>query len=169
MVDKVTHLPLLQKLVSPENEGHSDQHDHHFRPSQRIYVLQEILNSIVYSTDKSTLGHLLSKLQSYNRSSSIRFIRLLKEGIFDAAYPLHDEFIKHSELTTAESKNLSDPKESVNRQFLYDHWATWKCVFSFQPVNKIEEYFGPKVAYHFVWLGMVNIFAKDINFLITVS
>ena len=55
--------------------------------------MKEILNSIVYSTEKSVMSKLWSKLKSYNRNNNIRLIRLLKEGILSAAYPLHDVFI----------------------------------------------------------------------------
>ncbi len=44
----------------------------------------------MYSKDDSIMSQLWSKLKKYNRNQNIRLIRLLKEGVFTAAYPLHD-------------------------------------------------------------------------------
>jgi hypothetical protein len=44
-------------------------------------------------------------------------------------------------------------KKEVSRQALFEHWASWRCLFKFQPIQEIEEYFGPKVAFYFAWLG----------------
>ena len=58
---------------------------------------------------------------------------------------------------TINKKSKKSKKEAVNRQALYDHWASWKCLFKFQPLNEVEEYFGPKVAFYFAWLGNLTI------------
>ena len=66
--------------------------------------------------------------------------------------------ISHSSLNRAELNygNKRMNKSNVDRQLLYDHWATWKCVLKFQPINDIENYFGTKVAFFFSWLGMYS-------------
>jgi hypothetical protein len=42
---------------------------------------------------------------------------------------------------------------TINRQLLYEHWASWRCLFRFQPLDEIENYFGTRVAFFFAWLG----------------
>ena len=64
-----------------------------FRSSQRQYVMKEILNSISYSNETAILKKLWSKLRSDKHNRNVRFIRLLKQGIFTDAYPLHDVWV----------------------------------------------------------------------------
>jgi len=45
----------------------------------------------------------------------------------------------------------------IDRQLLYDHWASWKCFLKFQPIKEIEQYFGTKIAFFFDFFGK-NIF-----------
>ena len=52
--------------------------------------MKEILNSISYSNETAILKKLWSKLRSDKHNRNVRFIRLLKQGIFTDAYPLHD-------------------------------------------------------------------------------
>lgn len=61
-----------------------------FRTSQRQFIMREILNSISYSNEKEILKKLWSKLRSNKYNHTVRFIKLLKQGIFSDAYPLHD-------------------------------------------------------------------------------
>ncbi len=52
--------------------------------------MREILNSICYSSETKMMKKLWSKLRSNRYNKSVRFIKLLKQGIINDAYPLHD-------------------------------------------------------------------------------
>ncbi|CAH0385138.1 unnamed protein product [Bemisia tabaci] len=64
--------------------------------------------------------------------------RLLDEGVYKAAYPLHDG-------------DYNAPGSM--RYLLYTEWATIKNWVKNQPIDHIKEYFGVKVALYFAWLG----------------
>ncbi|MGH0173000.1 UNVERIFIED_CONTAM: hypothetical protein FKN15_077550 [Acipenser sinensis] len=57
---------------------------------------------------------------------------LLKEKVFEAVFPLHEE------------------REQMQ---LIKKWARWTACFKTQPINEVRLYFGEKVALYFLWLG----------------
>lgn len=64
--------------------------------------------------------------------------RALNEGIYSAAYPLHDGSIK--------------TKGSARHQLCVE-WASFRKMFNFQPLDAVRDYFGVKIALYFAWLG----------------
>ncbi|XP_023177953.2 anoctamin-1 isoform X2 [Drosophila hydei] len=64
--------------------------------------------------------------------------RLVAEGVYCAAYPLHD-----GEIT----------EEGTMRELLYKNWASVKKWYRYQPLDDIKEYFGVKIGLYFAWLG----------------
>uniref|UniRef100_A0A8C2XDJ7 Anoctamin n=1 Tax=Cyclopterus lumpus TaxID=8103 RepID=A0A8C2XDJ7_CYCLU len=62
--------------------------------------------------------------------------RLLSNGTYTAAFPLHDV----------------RPCES-ERYNLYKHWARFLCFYKEQPLNLIRKYYGEKIGIYFAWLG----------------
>ncbi|XP_060647312.1 anoctamin-1 isoform X2 [Drosophila nasuta] len=64
--------------------------------------------------------------------------RLVAEGVYCAAYPLHD-----GEITEV----------GTMRELLYTNWASVKKWYRYQPLDDIKEYFGVKIGLYFAWLG----------------
>uniref|UniRef100_A0A336LP51 Anoctamin n=1 Tax=Culicoides sonorensis TaxID=179676 RepID=A0A336LP51_CULSO len=64
--------------------------------------------------------------------------RLISEGAYIAAYPLHD-----GEINVPGSM----------RYKLYTKWASVKRWYRYQPLDYIKDYFGVKIAIYFAWLG----------------
>ncbi|OCT56954.1 hypothetical protein XELAEV_18004192mg [Xenopus laevis] len=72
--------------------------------------------------------------------------RLLNEGIYTAAFPLHQG--------PHEMPEYEVSPETLNpRQILYRYWARWSQWYKYQPLDHIRDYFGEKVAIYFAWLG----------------
>ncbi|KAF7212918.1 anoctamin-9-like [Nothobranchius furzeri] len=58
--------------------------------------------------------------------------KLISEDVFETTFCLH---------------------ERKTQKELREEWARWSALFTAQPVNKIKEYFGEKVALYYLWLG----------------
>ncbi|KAI4900042.1 hypothetical protein NFI96_028143, partial [Prochilodus magdalenae] len=70
--------------------------------------------------------------------------RLLNNGTYTSAYPLHDcRYWKKAKETQCESE----------RYQLYKHWASFLCFYKEQPLNLIRKYYGEKIGIYFAWLG----------------
>uniref|UniRef100_A0A3Q2PEP6 Anoctamin n=1 Tax=Fundulus heteroclitus TaxID=8078 RepID=A0A3Q2PEP6_FUNHE len=71
--------------------------------------------------------------------------RLVNEGAYAAAYPLHEGPFK---LPSHEIRR----DELNQRQVLHYYWARWCKWYKYQPLDHIREYFGEKIALYFAWL-----------------
>ncbi|XP_051515951.1 anoctamin-7-like isoform X2 [Myxocyprinus asiaticus] len=108
-----------------------DDRDNYFTSTQRHRIVYEILARTVYGRRKH---------------AEVGVARLLNEGAFTGAFPLHEGPFEHP---------VQDikPDKLNKRQVLYHYWASWLKWYKYQPLDHIREYFGEKIALYFAWLG----------------
>lgn len=94
------------------------------------------------------VNFILHKTEFSNCVDEFGISRLLLEGIYTDAYPLHEK------LSTEDKDQLTAPKNT--RQRLTNEWASFSQWYKFQPLNAIKNYLGIRVALYFAWLGTYN-------------
>ncbi|XP_033006849.1 anoctamin-5 isoform X2 [Lacerta agilis] len=101
-----------------------------FSPSVRNRIVFYILTRCPYGTEEG------------KKKFGIK--RLLNNGTYTAAYPLHD---------CQYWKRANDPKCENERYTLYREWARFPRFFKEQPLDLIRKYYGERIGIYFAWLG----------------
>ncbi|GAB0087139.1 hypothetical protein DMENIID0001_014160 [Sergentomyia squamirostris] len=94
-----------------------------FTPDVRIAVVHFIL-------ERQRFGH--------EKDANVGIEKLLSDGVYTNAYPLHD----------------GDPKTpDSQRNLLMNEWASVNKWIRHQPLDYVRDYFGARIALYFAWLG----------------
>uniref|UniRef100_A0A8D0DK61 Anoctamin n=1 Tax=Salvator merianae TaxID=96440 RepID=A0A8D0DK61_SALMN len=101
-----------------------------FSPSVRNRIVFYILTRCPYGTEEG------------KKKFGIK--RLLNNGTYAAAYPLHD---------CQYWRRANDPKCENERYTLYREWARFPRFFKEQPLDLIRKYYGERIGIYFAWLG----------------
>ncbi|KAM7087136.1 anoctamin-1 isoform 10-T11 [Molossus nigricans] len=112
------------------------------REKQHLFDLSD-KDSFFDSKTRSTIVYEILKRTTCTRAKySMGITSLLANGVYSAAYPLHDG--------DYEGENV----EFNDRKLLYEEWASYGVFYKYQPIDLVRKYFGEKIGLYFAWLGV---------------
>ncbi|KAM3625602.1 uncharacterized protein V6R79_014675 [Siganus canaliculatus] len=112
------------------------------REKQHLFDLSDRDKFFDSKTRSSIVYEVLKRTRCTKAKYSMGITSLLANGVYTAAYPLHDGDI--------EGVNA----EQNDRKLLYEEWASYSVFYKYQPIGLIRKYFGEKVGLYFAWLGV---------------
>ncbi|XP_008853191.1 anoctamin-1 isoform X2 [Nannospalax galili] len=111
------------------------------REKQHLFDLSD-RDSFFDSKTRSTIVYEVLKRTTCTKAKySMGITSLLANGVYSAAYPLHDG--------DYEGENV----EFNDRKLLYEEWASYGVFYKYQPIDLVRKYFGEKIGLYFAWLG----------------
>ncbi|XP_076971542.1 anoctamin-1 isoform X4 [Tamandua tetradactyla] len=112
------------------------------REKQHLFDLSD-KDSFFDSKTRSTIVYEILKRTTCTKAKySMGISSLLANGVYSAAYPLHDG--------DYEGENV----EFNDRKLLYEEWASYGVFYKYQPIDLVRKYFGEKIGLYFAWLGV---------------
>ncbi|XP_044775164.1 anoctamin-1 isoform X8 [Neomonachus schauinslandi] len=112
------------------------------REKQHLFDLSD-KDSFFDSKTRSTIVYEILKRTTCTKAKySMGITSLLANGVYSAAYPLHDGDYE------GENVDFND------RKLLYQEWASYGVFYKYQPIDLVRKYFGEKIGLYFAWLGV---------------
>ncbi|XP_051996823.1 anoctamin-1-like isoform X1 [Xyrauchen texanus] len=138
---KVT-APLQPKVG--ENRMQNEKHlSYPFsREKQHLFDISDRSSFFDSKTRSSIVYEILKRTKCTRAKYIMGLSSLLANGIYTAAYPLHDGDIDDVDA------------EPNDRKLLCEEWASYSIFYKYQPIGLIRKYFGEKVGLYFAWLGV---------------
>lgn len=111
-----------------------------------LFDIPEPKEDFFSAAQRAQVVHFILQRKSFSRDTQRRHFgigRLLADGVYLAAYPLHEG---GSDRTCSEGTEA--PRMQLRRK-----WASLLAVFRYQPLDDVRRYFGVKIGLYFAWLG----------------
>nr|XP_026269938.1 anoctamin-1 [Urocitellus parryii] len=111
------------------------------REKQHLFDLSDKDSFFDSKTRSSIVYEILKRTTCTKAKYSMGITSLLANGVYSAAYPLHDGDYE------------GDNVQPNDRKLLYEEWASYGVFYKYQPIDLVRKYFGEKIGLYFAWLG----------------
>ncbi|XP_020344269.1 anoctamin-1-like isoform X1 [Oncorhynchus kisutch] len=133
----------LHPKVEPNRAQNVKHLSHPFsREKQHLFDLSDRESFFDSKTRASIVYEVLKRTRCTKAKYTMGITSLLGNGVYSAAYPLHDGDVDDT------------GPEANDRKILYDEWASYSVFYKYQPIGLIRKYFGEKIGLYFAWLGV---------------